>query len=112
MQAGRLDRRIRIERNTATRNSRGEVIAAWTVVAETWAQKNDLAGREPYRSEQFESQSTTRWRMRYRTDLDPTMRIVHIQDGQVYEIDAVSEIGRREGLDVFTTVKRPARAVA
>jgi head-tail adaptor len=45
----------------------------------------------------------TQWTMRYRSTVNSTMRILY--NSQYYYIVGVEEIGRREGLRVFTELR-------
>jgi SPP1 family predicted phage head-tail adaptor len=105
MRAGELDRKIRLERLTSTQNDYGEPVESWVLIAEVWASRAVLSGREMYEGDQIAAEALYRFRMYYRTDLDNTCRIVY--GSQNYNIKAVSEIGRREGLEVVAQLINP-----
>ena len=117
MQAGKLDRRVRIERRTDTRDQYGQPIPTWAMIGkERWAQKSPLYGTERFISDQFVSREqvefTVRW-ARDLEDLNPKDRIVYPvttapTDSQIYEIIAVNEIGRYEGLRIMTARRSEA----
>ena len=82
-----LNRRCRIEYKTTTQDATyGSEVVTWTLLAVAWCElRNEL----PSKSEQIRngvSINTTRsrLRMRYRTDIDSSMRI--ILDGVTYQI--------------------------
>lgn len=106
MQAGRLDRRIRIEEATTSADSFGQPLETWALVAEVWAELAPLKGGERWMAQQVTAETTTRFRIRYRDDVTEKMRIVY--DGAEYDIASVTEIGRREGLEIMATAKVPA----
>lgn len=76
MDAGRLNRRVRIEVNTPTRNALGEDVPSWSLVAEVWAAKLPIRGAELIRIRSAGAELTTRFLIRYRPGILPTMRIV------------------------------------
>lgn len=112
MKAGRLDRRITLQRKSATQNSYGEEVAAWADLATVWAEVVPSAGREAFVAQQFAGFINATFRVRWSsltrsiTDLD---RISF--DGRIYNITEVREIGRREGLE-FVAYTRGETAVA
>lgn len=106
MRAGALDRRIRIEQQTTSQDGFGEPIVTWAILAVVAAEVRPLRGQERFQAQQFAAEATTRFRIRHRTDLDETMRILY--DGEEYDIAAISELGRREGLELLAKAKVPA----
>ena len=107
MNAGALDRRLRIEVATETQSPSGEVTLTWpgTLLADVWASKRDLSGTELFRAQQLAAKVDTEFQIRYPQDLDPfpnpdeTFRLVC--EGISYDVTYVSEIGRREGLKLL-----------
>lgn len=102
MRAGDLDRRVTIQQRTDTQDSYGEPIAAWADLAEVWAQVTPVRGVERLTAEQLTSDVTTRFRIRYRAGITEQMRLSY--EGRVYQIHAVLELGRREGLDLLASL--------
>jgi phage head-tail adaptor, putative, SPP1 family len=101
MQAGRLDRRITLQQRVLTRNTQREEVVNYADLGEVWAQKVDMGGREYFAAQQTKAEKTTRFRIRYRPDIVSIHRVVY--DGVAYDVNAHSEIGRREGFELFTT---------
>ena len=103
MLAGLLDRRVTVQRRTLTRNEYGEQVETWTEYATVYASRNDFlvasTGKESFSALQTSAQETTRFRMRYRSDLLTTDRLV--SDGRTYDIKQISEMGRRDGLEII-----------
>lgn len=98
MKAGKLDRRILIQRPVPVRNETGEQITGWVDVATVWASFTRKSGREEQRAEQRSNRQDAEIEIRYRPGITPTMCVVH--DGERWEIDDVGESGegRRDGL--------------
>lgn len=105
MWAGKFNQRITIEQNSPVQNSMGELTAFWTTLATVWAEVLPLRGRENFNGDQVIAVADTRFRIRHRAGLDNSMRIVYREN--VYNIHSILEIGRREGLDILTSVNNP-----
>lgn len=109
LQAGKLDRSIRIERPVADDSFDGAGAGSWALVATVSAEVQDVL---PSRSEQLAgginmSARPARVRIRYRTDVTPDMRFV--MGGRVMQIvSGPAELGRREGLEFMVEEYRPA----
>lgn len=118
MRAGKLDRKIQIERRTDTRDDHGQPIAVWTRIGTTrWASYGPVSGAERFIADQFVAREQVEFQVRWASDLDdlnPKDRIVFpitsgtASDSQIYEIMAVHEIGRREGLRIITARRSEA----
>lgn len=106
MRAGKLDRRLTIERFTETgRNELNEPIMVWAEVATVWAQQRPDRGSERFAAAQVSGTSVMTFHIRHRDDLTQKDRLVY--EGRVYEIIAPPrEIGRR----VVTEIDAVARA--
>ena len=99
-----LDRIITIQQRTVARDpSFGGEIVTWVDLDEVWA-----SFRPRTATERFENESnielasnTAAFRVRYRSDVDETMRIVH--DGHEWDIEGIVEVGRRDKLDLIAT---------
>lgn len=104
--AGRLDRRITLQRATATQDGvSGEQVLTWADDMTLWASVEPLAGSELFRAQQLEAKADTRFRIRYRTGVTPveTLRISY--GGRVYDLRSVVELGRREGLEILAEAR-------
>ena len=75
MKAGQLKHRIVIEQQTQTKNAIDEIILTWSTFCTVWAAIEPATGQTYYAANQLESKVDGRVRIRYRDDLDPTMRI-------------------------------------
>lgn len=131
MRAGRLDRMITIQRRSVTVSDAGGEIETWTTIvshrpAAIWTAQTGDETFNP-RQPQLVAVEKVEWMIRYSADvasLSPLDRIVYPalseifedspedspeevpDDRTIYDILAVHEYGRHEGLRV-TTVRRP-----
>lgn len=101
MLAGNLDRRIQILRNDPTADALGGQADDWREIATVWASKLEISDAERLRASEEGSTVTMRFQIRWSptvADLDPRDRLVF--DGRTFDISAVKEIGRRDGLEL------------
>ena len=116
MRAGQLDRRITIERKVVTQDATyGSEIITWTplvvlpgsptVAASLWANVVDV---QPSRSEAVKqglsvATNQTRVTIRYRSDVDSSMRITVHGDTAVVDqiVGGPAMIGRKEWLEMM-----------
>ena len=84
MGAGTMRHRVQIQAKTVAHDDHGAPVATWTPVATVWASLEATSTREWFAAQQVQSEVTQRIRIRYRTDIDATMRVVH--KGRVYDI--------------------------
>ena len=104
MRIGKLDRRATLQRRVLTPNTQNEQVESWTDYATVWAEKLDLRGREFYAANQEQGEVTTKFRIRYRSDVLMTDRIVC--DGLTYDITSIAEVGRRQVLELLADAHR------
>jgi head-tail adaptor len=116
MRAGRLDRRVTIQRKTETPSASGQPIESWAnLSARRWASYSPLGGDERFADPQYAGKQQVEWGIRWSADvagLRPLDRIVYPalegsplpepDHSAIFDIVAVHEIGRREGLRVVT----------
>lgn len=99
MKIGALDRRIRIEAFTSTRDpDTNEEIRDWALLAEAWANRRDVSAREFFAAGGQNTEQLSVFTIRWRTGINQSLRVTH--DGQVFDITGVSEIGRRQFLSL------------
>ena len=103
MDAGKLDRLITVEAATVTRDATtGAEAKAWAQLgAAFWAEVLESAtgNDEGLAAGISTSARPTRVRCRYRSDIDPTMRL-NLGSSQLLQIIGVAMLGRREGLEL------------
>jgi SPP1 family predicted phage head-tail adaptor len=107
LNAGELDRRIAIQARAAGKDARGQPDGAWATVAKMWARPMPKSGREFFAASQMQAELGMMWRVRYRTDVSETMRIVEL-DASDDETTTAWEIAgppvpsaNREWLDLY-----------
>ncbi len=109
IEAGTLDRRIRIEKPVSDEALDGAGSGSWQLVAEAWASVQDML---PSRGEKIAdgisvTSRPARVRMRYRTDVTSGMRFVSGE--RVMQIVAgPAELGRRDGVEFMVEEYSPA----
>lgn len=101
MDAGKLDRRITIQQYGVTYDSDNQPIEGFTDLATVWASVQYASDRERVRAAEVGATITIRFQIRYSSTVEsvnPKDRVVY--DGKVFDISAVKEIGRREGVEI------------
>lgn len=104
MKAGELDRRITLETYTTTKNSYGEEEKTWSTLATVWAKIDYSGGTEDFEADKNTAIGRVRFSIRHRTDVTEQTRILY--ESEYYDILAINEIGRREGLELITEVRK------
>lgn len=104
MQAGRMDRRVKLQKMIESVGVSGAVTETPLLVATVWAQKIPENGSERFAEEQIQGWSIVTWRIRWMRDGidDPTVKWQLLEGARVYDIMDVREIGRREGWELVT----------
>lgn len=96
MDTGKLKRLITIQRAAPGEDEVGQPVSTWTDVATVWADIAHKSGLETIKGDAPVSVVQASILIRYRTDIDTGMRVVH--GSTVYDIKAVlPDEGRREG---------------
>jgi SPP1 family predicted phage head-tail adaptor len=106
MRAGKLDRRITIQRKSVTESGSGEPIETWADLATVWAQARPLRGDERFATRQLVGTAVMTFHIRYRGDLAITVKDRISYDGKLWDILDVREVGRH----VVTEIDTKARA--
>lgn len=75
MDAGTLNREVTISRPPIGSDQYGEPLTTWSTVATVWANIKYLNGAETIRADAVMSVAKVSIRIRYRTDLDTSMRV-------------------------------------
>lgn len=109
MRAGKLDRRIALQRYSTTKNEFNEDVPAWSTFATVWAGKSYRRANETTTADEIAAIRVLRFEIRWSSpleDLNPKDRIEYpIGSGTLFDITEVNEIGRREGLEIFATAR-------
>lgn len=94
MQAGTLRHVIAIQVNQGTQNDAGELVPSWVTTITGRASVEPITGREFFDARQVQSEVTHRVRMRYRSGIVPTMRILF--ESRILMVEAVIDVGERQ----------------
>jgi SPP1 family predicted phage head-tail adaptor len=89
MRSGLLQQRLLLQRPVRSRNSLNEDEITWTDVAMVWGAVNPNAGRNYFEALQANAEVQGMVRLRYRSDIDPTWRLVH--EGRTLEIEYIAD---------------------
>jgi head-tail adaptor len=115
MRAGPLDRRVIVQRVTRSLGDDGGPIETWAAVGPArWARRRPVSGEERFTTEQLAAKEQVEFQLRWSSDLaalQPLDQIIEpasdasfspVPTRSIYDIVAVQEVGRREGLRVVT----------
>lgn len=103
MQAGRLNRRCVLQTPGTATDEIGQPIPGWTDVATVWADIRMRSGLESIKAGAPVSVVAASIRIRYRSDVNAGMRVMH--NLVAYEIKAVMpDVSGREFLDLACEV--------
>ena len=98
MKAGKLDRVVRLEHSTQSRDAARAAVPTWTQYAEVWAQVTQVRGAEVVKNGILTAEQAATFLIRFRDDVRPSDRIVY--NGKPWNVRYVREFGRREGLEL------------
>ncbi len=105
----KIDRVITIEEPVITRDAMGEEVKTWTLWKTCYAEKIDSVANyrkeEDYLKNQLIAVSAIVWKVRNIAKPSPLMRIID-DLGEIYDIERVDEIGRRQGWQLKTRKKQ------
>lgn len=106
MEAGRLDRKIVIQRFTETRDAFNNPVQTWADLATVWASVEHIRDAERWNAQEVGAEATMRFQIRYSSsvaDVNPNDRLTY--EGRTFNIVAKKEIGRREGLELTASAR-------
>lgn len=106
LSAGKLDRKIVIQRFTSTLDSYNEPVLSWSTLATRSASYQPISDGERFRAGETAAAASARFVIRYSSavsTLNPKDRLTF--DGDTWQILHVKEVGRREGLEISATVR-------
>jgi SPP1 family predicted phage head-tail adaptor len=113
VKAGKLDRRITIQRKTVTLSDSGQPVESWATLATVWAAIMPVRGAESLSAPQISATQLNEFHIRWFSavaDVHPQDRIIYPVGSSaataVYDIREVHEIGRRDGLKLIAE-RRP-----
>ena len=98
--AGDLTERITLQARVAGVDARGQESNEWADAVTVWAQSLPIRGREFFAASQIQSEVAVRFRIRWRSGVAPTMRVMW--RSQAHDIDSVIDVeGRRVVLELM-----------
>jgi SPP1 family predicted phage head-tail adaptor len=106
MEAGRLDRRVTLRRATAAPDAFNEPVQTWADLATVWAEARPISDRERIAAAETAATVTHRFTIRWAdglADLSPRDRLIF--EAREFDISAVKEIGRRDGLEITASAR-------
>ncbi|MCP4597791.1 phage head closure protein [Neptuniibacter sp.] len=99
MRAGRLNTRITVKQASGAQDQYGSIKSGpGADVATLWAAKKHISGKEKWASEHVANNSTVSFRVRYRTDIEPDMWVIHGSDQYQIKGHPIDPDGRRRDL--------------
>ena len=106
MQAGKLDRRITLQRATLTTDAYNAIVETFAPLSTVWAQAVPVSDGEKMRAGEVYSNLSMRFTIRWSTvvaTLDTKDRVLF--DGRLFDILGIKEIGRHEGLEITAATR-------
>lgn len=102
LHAGKLRHRVQIEYQSKTQDQdTGEMLVTWEPLETVWASIEPVSAREFIASSTELSKVTTRVTIRYRDDIDASMRLYHAAKDQYYNIEGILS-DKDSGLEYIT----------
>lgn len=104
MTAGRLDQRITLQQRVAAVDAAGQDNYTWAplaALAEVWASAEPIRGREFFAASGEQAAVDVRFTIRWRGDLDGTMRLVWRGRPYALMAEPIDVQGRREWLELM-----------
>ena len=99
MEAGKLNRRITIQRKTVTPDSYNQPIETWVDAFTVWCRVVSSGGKEYYAAQKLNASTEIVFSVRYTTGIASTDRIKY--GSRVFEILSVNDVdGMREELQI------------
>lgn len=89
---GEMRQRVTLQTRTVTRVE-GIPEESWATVATVWAAVSDISGKEYFQAQAVQSEVTTRIKIRYRTGITPSMRVLY--GSRVFQILSVIDKDER-----------------
>lgn len=99
LKAQQLDQRVTLQSRSSTQDAHGQDTITWVDIATVWAQVQSLRGREFFAAAQVQQEQSIKVRVRYRTDVTQTCRLVW--NGVNHDITGVIPVGRNDMLEIM-----------
>lgn len=103
MQAGRLRNKVKLQALADVQDELGQPVQTWADVATVWADIRTMGGIESIKANASTSIIKASIRVRYRTDINAGMRVLH--GSTAYDIKAVlPDEGRKQYVDLVCEI--------
>lgn len=100
---GQLDRRVTLQSASVSTDGFGQAVRTYSTLAQVWAKVDYRTVKEGEDAEKLTSVNKVRFTIRYRADVDATIKISW--DSKTYEVEGVSLEGRERYLILDTVVR-------
>jgi len=87
MQAGRLNKRVKLQRLAENQDSFGEMVRSYSDYATVWASIEPLQGRELEHAQQISAETSHKVKIRYNSNVASEHRVIY--NDRIFEIEAV-----------------------
>ena len=100
---GQLDRRVTLPSASVSTDGFGQAVRTYSTLAQVWAKVDYRTVKEGEETERLTSVNKVRFTIRYRADVDATIKISW--DSKTYEVEGVSLEGRERYLILDTVLR-------
>ena len=107
--AGKLNRLIRIEKQSVLQDDFGQERRIWAAVPgmeKIWAMRTERDGREAFEADRNTATAMCFFEIRHIAGIGMTMRLIDLATQLKYDIHSISEIGRKAGLRLLCSQKQ------
>ena len=94
-----MDQRVTLQSRSVVKDAMGQDTITWVTEATVWAQVQAVRGREFFAAAQVQQEQTLKVRIRFRTGVSPTWRLVW--QGRNHDITGVIPVGRNDMLEIM-----------
>lgn len=106
LQAGKLDRRVRLMRPIKTTDGFGGKVVSYEHHATVWASYSPVSDGERQRASETGSVITARFQVRFSSVTAAVTPEFQLEfEGRTHNIQGVKEIGRREGVEISAVAR-------
>lgn len=99
LKSGDLDQRVTLQSRSVVKDAMGQDAITWVPEATVWAQVQAVRGREFFAAAQVQQEQTLKVRIRWRTGVSPTWRLVW--QGRNHDITGIIPVGRNDMLEIM-----------
>jgi len=93
MRAGKLKKRVVIQKNTPTQDAYGSEVESWATFATRWASVEPLKGQEFFAAQQTDAALTVAFRLRYLAGVTTEMRVSY--NSRLFDIHSAINVDER-----------------